>query len=148
MEETLKQYSLLEWIIGGGLFMFLLEKVFWRKFQKNADAIEASIIDSVKESKSKLIEHDKKFQSVDFRIKNMEGELEFLKDAWSENNKALTILNDTIRKFDDNMKIFHNDIRTQNAEIKMSLDRSNNLVEQANKTYQEFIGVIKELKKS
>jgi hypothetical protein len=71
-----------------------------------------------------------------------------LKSMSSETNKIMSELNKTLQLFDINQKEWHKDIRSQNAEIKMSLDRSNNLVEQANKTYQEFIGVIKDLKKA
>ncbi len=136
MEEALKGYSLLEWLLSGGLTFFLIKEVFWKKYQKNADTIETSIIDSVKESKSKLIQHDKELQAIEFRLKNIESDIGALKEAWRENNNSLVILNDTIKKFDDSFKVYHRDNAQLMAEVKQTMDKSNMI-------HAELLGFLK-----
>jgi predicted nucleic acid-binding Zn-ribbon protein len=77
----------------------------------------------------------------------MQGDIVILKDSWKRSNEVMGEISNSIKSFDANMKIWHKDISIQNAEIKQSMDRSNNLVEQANRTNAELMGVLKEMRK-
>lgn len=135
MDETIKGYSILEWLMGSTIIGLAIKEL-WKKYQKNQDKIDDSVIETVKEVKARQIQQDKELQAAEFRLRNAESRIDNLHEAWRENNDSLKILNETIKKFDDNMKVYHRDMSTLVAEAKQSMDNSN-------KVTQELIGYMR-----
>lgn len=133
--------------MGTGLLFFIIKDVFWKKAQRNQERIDNAVIESVKESERKIIALEKITERHTIILGNQAGDITTLKDLYRENKQGVEKLVDVLQTVDQNMKIQHNDIRTQNSEIKMVMDKSNLLIQETTNINRELLGYLKGLEK-
>lgn len=133
--------------MGTGLLFFIIKDVFWKKAQRNQERIDNAVIESVKESERKIIALEKITERHTIILGNQAGDITTLKDLYRENKQGVEKLVDVLQTVDQNMKVQHNDIRTQNSEIKMVMDKSNLLIQETTNINRELLGYLKGLEK-
>lgn len=139
MAEASKELYVLYAMFGSGLLAYLIKEVILPLLKdKSNDAI----------TRIKLLEKfeketDLKLNGFDFRLKNIEGDMEILTKAWQESNKAVNELVKTINSFDSNSNTRHEEMKRQNAEIREVLESSNKLIEETTKINTELLGFLK-----
>jgi predicted nucleic acid-binding Zn-ribbon protein len=136
----MKLTELLAWVasvvlILGGISWYVIRFILNKSFEE------------LEENRKRIIELEKNYALLSQSLGGAMADIVLLREMTRKGNEVMAEVAQSIRSFDANMKIWHKDISTQNAELKMSMDRSNNLVEQANRTNAELMGVLKEMRK-
>lgn len=101
----------------------------------------------IEKLKAKVSELDVSAQLMAQKLLNTASDVSHLKAIVEASNAGIAKLNETLIMFDGNMKFWHKDIVTQNAEIKIVMDRSNVLIGESTKINVELMGVLKDMKK-
>lgn len=131
----------------GFVCAFIIKEVFWNKAQRNQERIDNAVIKSVEDSEKKIIALEKLTERHTIILGNQAGDITTLKDLYRENKQGVEKLVEVLQTVDQNMKIQHNDIRTQNSEIKMVMDKSNLLIQETTNINRELLGYLKGLEK-
>ena len=129
-----------------GIVFFIIKDVFWSKAQKNQDTIDTNIINSVKVHTDQITELEKITEKLSTASLNQKEDITELRTLFNESNKGVQQLVKVLETVNKNMDAQHNDIRTQNAEIKQIMDKSNQIMQSTSDINRELLGYLKGIK--
>ncbi len=129
--------------IGAGIVSFFVRDLFWSKAQKNQDKIDSDLAATVNKNTERIVELEKNVALYGLLSKNNQEEITELKSLFTESNKGVQQLVKILETVNENIRIQHNDIRTQNAELKQVMDQCNLMMRETNTINKELLGYLK-----
>lgn len=128
-----------KWVLSAGVVAWIV-KMAVSIFAWNGN----ELIDRIKKLEVQREENASKIQALTFQTASNTGDIIYVKKLVEESNKSIGQVGGAIASFDSNMKIWHKEISTQNAEIKVIMDRSNELVQSTTQINKELLAYLKE----